>query len=147
MIKYKRIYFKCYSDFDIPYDEFSKELVVESYKEENYELIINPYFTFFGETLINAIKDYEAPLLPETEEPIIEEEEEENPQMISPPPDQAQNQNQKGDNPKDKKDKKNKEKEDQNNTNASNPNNANQNNDKKFSPMNTATSNMSGKAG
>ena len=147
VIKYKRIYFKCYSDFDIPYDEFNKELVVESYKEENYELIINPYFTFFGETLINTIKDYEAPLLPETEEPIIEEEEEENPQMISPPTDQAQNQNQKGDNLKDKKDKKNKEKEDQNNTNASNPNNANQNNDKKFSPMNTATSNMSGKAG
>ena len=108
VIKYKRIYFKCYSDFDIPYDEFNKELVVESYKEENYELIINPYFTFFGETLINEIKDYEAPLLPETEEPIIEEDEEENPQMISPSTEQAQNPNQKGDNPKDKKENKKK---------------------------------------
>ena len=148
IIKYKRIYFKCYSDFDIPYDTFDKELIVETFTEENYQLIINPYFTFFGETLINPIKDYEAPLLPEREEPIIEEEQDENPQMISPITETAPNQNQKGENIKDKKDnKKNKEKDDQNNTNASNVNAANQNSDKKFSPMNTATSNMSGKAG
>ena len=146
IIKYKRIYFKCYSDFDIPYDEFNDELIIETFKEENFKLIINPYFTFFGETLINPIKDHEAPLLPEREEPIIEEEEEEeNPQMISP---ETQNQNQK-DNPKDKKDnKKNKEKEDpNNNTNTSNLNPTNQNNDKKFSPMNTTSSNMYGKPG
>ena len=38
VIKYKRIYFKCYSDFDIPYDKFDKELLVESFKEDNFEL-------------------------------------------------------------------------------------------------------------
>ena len=74
MIKYKRIFFKCYSDFDIPYDKYNKELIVETFKEENFQLILNPCFTFFGETLINNIKDYQAPLLPEREEPIIEEE-------------------------------------------------------------------------
>ena len=147
IIKYKRIYFKCYSDFDIPYDKYDKELIVETFKEENFQLLINPCFTFFGETLINNIKDYEAPLLPEREEPIIEEEEEENPQMISPITENTQTQNQKGDK---KENKKNKEKEDQINTNLSNTNNANNANpniDKKFSPMNTATSNMSGKVG
>ena len=41
----------------------NKELIVETFKDENFELIINPYFTFFGETLINRIKDREAPLL------------------------------------------------------------------------------------
>ena len=96
VIKYKRIYFKCYSDFDIPYDKYDKELIVETFKEENFQLIINPCFTFFGETLINNIKDYQAPLLPEREEPIIEEEEEENPQVIIPITDTTQNQNQKG---------------------------------------------------
>ena len=144
-IRYKRIYFKCYSDFDIPYDEFDNELIVETFKEENYQLIINPYFTFFGETLINTIKDYEAPLLPEREEPIImEEEEEENLQMISPVTEGSQNPTKSNN----KENKKNKEKEDQNlNTNNTNTSNANQNNDKKFSPMNTATSNISGKPG
>ena len=126
VIKYKRIFFKCYSDFDIPYDKFNKELIVETFKDENFELIINPYFTFFGETLINRIKDREAPLLPEMEEPIIEEEEEENPEIISPSTENnVQNQN-----VKDKKEKK-KEKEEQN-TN-------------KFSPLNTVGSNLSGK--
>ena len=139
VIKYKRIYFKCYSDFDIPYDRYNKELIVETFKEENFQLILNPCFTFFGETLINNIKDYEAPLLPEREEPIIEEEEEEIPQTtIIPITETTQNQN-----PKDKNKKK--EKEEQGNTNTSNAN-ANQKNDKKFSPMNTATSNMSGKS-
>ena len=139
VIKYKRIYFKCYSDFDIPYDEFSDELVIETFKEENFKLIINPYFTFFGETLINTIKDHEAPLLPEREEPIIEEEaEEENPTIISP---ETTQQNQKQENVKEKKDKnKNKEKEDPNNNNTNNSN-ANPN-DKKFSPNNTTSSNM-----
>ena len=142
IIKYKRIYFKCYSDFDIPYDKFDKELIVETFKEENFQLVINPYFTFFGETLINNIQDYEAPLLPEREEPIIEEDEEENPQMISPTGEISQNQI----NTKEKKEnKKNKEKDELNNTNQSNNNNTNQNIDKKFSPMNTITSNLSGK--
>ena len=141
-IRYKRIYFKCYSDFDIPYGEFNNELIVETFKEENFQLIINPYFTFFGETLINTIKDYEAPLLPEREEPIIEEEEEENLQMISPVTEGSQTQTKTNN----KESKKTKEKDDQNNnTNMTNTNNTNQNNDKKFSPMNTVTSNMSGK--
>ena len=140
VIKYKRIYFKCYSDFDIPYDKYDKELIVETFKEENFQLIINPCFTFFGETLINNIKDYQAPLLPEREEPIIEEEEEENPQVIIPITDTTQNQNQKGEKKENKKNK-----EESSNTNNSNAN-ANQKNDKKFSPTNTATSNMSGKS-
>ena len=74
-IKYKRIFFKCYTDFDIPYEKFDKELIVENFSVFNYQLVINPYFTFFGETIINKIKDYEAPLLPEREEPIVEEDE------------------------------------------------------------------------
>ena len=45
-----------------------------------------------------------------------------------------------------KESKKSKEKDEQNNnTNPTNTNNTNQNNEKKFSPMNTVTSNMSGK--
>ena len=138
MIKYKRIYFKCYSDFDIPYDAYDKELVVETFKDENFELIINPCFTFFGETLINTISDHEAPLLPEREEPIIEEDEEENPQIISPVAEMTQNQ---------KVDNKNKKNKEENNTNASNANNANTTNEKKFSPNATVTSNLSGKGG
>ena len=138
MIKYKRIYFKCYSDFDIPYDSYDKELVVETFKDENFELIINPCFTFFGETLINTISDHEAPLLPEREEPIIEEDEEENPQIISPVAEMTQNQ---------KVDNKNKKNKEENNTNASNANNANTTNEKKFSPNATVTSNLSGKGG
>ena len=141
-IRYKRIYFKCYSDFDIPYDEFNNELIVETFKEENFELVINPFFTFFGETLINTIKDYQPPLLPEREEPIIEEEEEENLQMISPVTEGSQTQTKTNN----KESKKSKEKDEQNNnTNPTNTNNTNQNNEKKFSPMNTVTSNMSGK--
>ena len=138
VIKYKRIYFKCYSDFDIPYDAYDKELVVETFKDENFELIINPCFTFFGETLINTISDHEAPLLPEREEPIIEEDEEENPQIISPVAEITQNQ---------KVDNKNKKNKEENNTNASNANNANTTNEKKFSPNATVTSNLSGKGG
>ena len=133
VIKYKRILFKCYSDFDIPYDKFNKELLIESFKDDNFELIINPYFTFFGETLINKIKDYEAPLLPEREEPIIEEEEEENLQMIISPndPTKPNMPNKAVDNAKDKKDSK--------------TNNAINVENKKDSPMNTVTSNLSGK--
>ena len=118
VIKYKRIYFKCYSDFDIPYDRYNKELLIESFKDENFELIINPCFTFFGETIINKIKDYEAPLLPEREEPIIEEEEEEQPQMIISPNDNIV---QKNVNPKSGE------------------------NTKKDTPLNTVISNLSGK--
>ena len=133
VIKYKRILFKCYSDFDIPYDKFNKELLIESFKDENFELIINPYFTFFGETLINKIKDYEAPLLPEREEPIIEEEEEDNLQMIISPndPTKPNMPNKAADNAKDKKDSK--------------ANNALNAENKKDSPLNTVTSNLSGK--
>ena len=36
VIKYKRIYFKCYSDFDIPYDRYNKELLIESFKDDNF---------------------------------------------------------------------------------------------------------------
>jgi hypothetical protein len=133
VIKYKRILFKCYSDFDIPYDKFNKELLIESFKDDNFELIINPYFTFFGETLINKIKDYEAPLLPEREEPIIEEEEEDNLQMIISPndPTKPNMPNKAADNAKDKKDSK--------------ANNALNAENKKDSPLNTVTSNLSGK--
>ena len=74
-IKYKRIFFKCYTDFDIPYEKFDKELIVENFNTFNFQLVINPYFTFFGETIINKIKDYQAPLLPEREEPVVEEDE------------------------------------------------------------------------
>ena len=138
VIKYKRIFFKCYSDFDIPYDKFNKELLIESFKEDNFELIINPYFTFFGETLINKIKDYEAPLLPEREEPIIEEEEQDNIQMIISPTDITNSKGQapnKSTDTKDKKDSKAKV----------DPNNAPNTDNKKDSPLNTATSNFSGK--
>ena len=147
VIKYKRIYFKCYSDFDIPYDKFKQDLLIESFKEDNFELVINPYFTFFGETLINKIKDYEAPLLPEREEPLIEEEMEEEPQMIISAGDNNQNlkdknnaQNKNVENPKDKKDTKNIKIENPNSTNGFNQDNA-----KKDTPLNTATSNLSGK--
>ena len=141
VIKYKRIFFKCYSDFDIPYEKYNKELIIESFREDNFELIINPCFTFFGETLINKIKDYEAPLLSEKEEPIIEEEEE-LPQMII-----SSNENNTNikDNKnianknvdKDKKDNKMLKVVETSNTNGENP--------KKDSPMNTASSNLSGK--
>ena len=144
VIKYKRIYFKCYSDFDIPYDKFDKELLVESFKEHNFELLINPYFTFFGETLINKIKDYEAPLLEEKEEPIIEEEEEQPLQMIISPNDNANSkdknnaQNKTIETLKDKKDNKFLKINDPNNTSGTNT-------EKKESPLNTATSNLSAK--
>ena len=144
VIKYKRIYFKCYSDFDIPYEKFNQELLIEPFKEDNFELIINPYFTFFGETIINRIKDYEAPLLPEREEPLIEEEMEEEPQMIiassenANPNSKNTNINKTGENVKDKKENKFLKITDPNNTNGSSP-------DKKESPLNTANSNFSGK--
>ena len=145
-IKYKRIYFKCYSDFDIPYHKFKNELLIESFKEDNFELVINPYFTFFGETLINKIKDYEAPLLPEREEPLIEEGMEEEPQMILSSGDNNSNQkdknyisNKNAENSKEKKDKSLKLAE-PNNVNFVNPENS-----KKDSPMNTVTSILSGK--
>ena len=144
VIKYKRIYFKCYSDFDIPYDKFDKELLVESFKEDNFELLINPYFTFFGETLINKIKDYEAPLLEEKEEPIIDEEEEQPLQMIISPNDNANSkdknntQNKTTETLKDKKDNKFLKINDPNNTSGTNT-------EKKESPLNTATSNLSAK--
>ena len=144
VIKYKRIYFKCYSDFDIPYEKFNQELLIEPFKEDNFELIINPYFTFFGETIINRIKDYEAPLLPEREEPLIEEEMEEEPQMIIAssenvnPNSKNTNINKTGENAKDKKENKFLKITDPNNTNGSSP-------DKKESPLNTANSNFSGK--
>ena len=119
----------------------NKELIIESFREDNFELIINPCFTFFGETLINKIKDYEAPLLSEKEEPIIEEEEE-LPQMII-----SSNENNTNikDNKnianknvdKDKKDNKMLKVVETSNTNGENP--------KKDSPMNTASSNLSGK--
>ena len=142
VIKYKRIFFKCYSDFDIPYDKFDKELVVETFKEDNFELLINPYFTFFGETLINKIKDYEAPLLPDREEPVIEEEEEEIPQMIiapdtNPNPKDNKNPANKNDPSKDKKDNKN--------IKIADPNSSNGLENKKDTPQNTVTSNLSGK--
>ena len=144
VIKYKRIYFKCYSDFDIPFDRYKKELLIESFKDENFELIINPCFTFFGETIINKIKDYEAPLLPEREEPIIEEEEEELPQMIISSNDNNINQKnvnlKSGENLKEKKDVKFLKISDQNNING-----ANAENTKKETPLNTVTSNLSGK--
>ena len=146
IIKYKRIYFKCYSDFDIPYDKFKNELLIESFKEDNFQLIINPYFTFFGETLINKIKNYEAPLLPEREEPLIEDEMEEELQMIISSSDNNANLKDKNnpisknaDNFKDKKDKNIKIAE-PNDVNGVNPENI-----KKDTPMNTATSNLSGK--
>ena len=141
-IKYKKIFFKCYSDFDIPYEKYNKELIIETFKEDNFELIINPCFTFFGETLINKIKDYEAPLLPDREEPIIEEDEEEQPQMIISSNENNLNlkdnknlTNKNAD--KDKKDNKNQKVVDSNNKDVENP--------KKDSPMNTVTSNLSGK--
>ncbi len=142
VIKYKRIFFKCFSDFDIPYDKFDKELVIETFKDDNFELLINPYFTFFGETLINKIKDYEAPLLPDREEPIIEEEEEENPQMIIAPDNNV--------NPKDNKNPGNKnestkDKKDNKTIKITDPNNTNGVENKKETPQNTITSNLSGK--
>ena len=141
VIKYKRIYFKCYSDFDIPYDRYNKELLIESFKDDNFELIINPCFTFFGETIINKIKDYEAPLLPEREEPIIEEEDEEPQMIISSNENNQKNVNPKsGDNLKEKKDVKFLKITDQNNLNGANPENV-----KKETPLNTVTSNLSGK--
>ena len=147
VIKYKRIYFKCYSDFDIPYEKFNQELLIEPFKEDNFELIINPYFTFFGETIINRIKDYEAPVLPEREEPLIEEEMEEEPQMIiasnesnANPNSKNNNVNKTGENVKDKKENKFLKITDPNNTNGSIPENA-----KKETPLNTANSNFSGK--
>ena len=144
VIKYKRIYFKCYSDFDIPYETFDPELLIESFKDDNFELIINPYFTFFGETIINRIKDYQAPLLPEREEPLIEEEMEEGPQMIIssnentlPNQKDKNNAGKNGEN-KDKKDIKLKVGD---NNNIA----ANAENQKKETPLNTVTSNLSGK--
>ena len=146
VIKYKKIDFKCYSDFDIPYDKFKNDLLIESFKEDNFELVINPYFTFFGETLINKIKDYEAPLLPEREEPLIEEGMEEETQMIlssgdnnSNPKDKNNINNKNAESTKEKKDKSLKISE-PNNVNLVNPENS-----KKDSPMNTITSILSGK--
>ena len=108
--------------------------------------MINPYFTFFGETLINKIKDYEAPLLPEREEPLIEEGMEEETQMIlssgdnnSNPKDKNYINNKNAESTKEKKDKSLKISE-PNNVNLVNPENS-----KKDSPMNTITSILSGK--
>ena len=151
VIKYKKIYFKCYSDFDIPYYKFNQELLIERFKEENFELLINPYFTFFGETLINKIKDYEAPPLPEFEEPVIEDEKEEMLPSIVPVGDtmnlssQINDNSQKNKNTKksekdvgkDKKDNKFLKMKEPNNTANSNAEN------KKETPMNTITSDFS----
>ena len=146
VIKYKKLFFECYSDFDIPYDKFNKELIVESFKDDNFELVINPYFTFFGETLINKIKDYEAPLLPEMEEPEIEEEEEIPDMIISNENNNANSKDNKNnpsnktaENTKDKKDNKFLKSNEPNNTSGTNAEN------KKDTPLNTVTSNLSGK--
>ena len=146
VIKYKRILFKCYKDFDIPYDQVNKELLIESFKEDNFELIINPFFTLFGETIINKIKDYEAPLLPEREDPIIEEEEEEKeeiPQVIA-----SSNDNNSNSNLKDKDKSKKVEKKDNKSIKNADQNNTigpKDENMTKESLMNTFTSNLSGK--
>ena len=59
--EYKEVNYVCYPDFDIPVEYFEKEILVDSFPNENFELLINPYFTFYGETLINRIKDYQGP--------------------------------------------------------------------------------------
>ena len=59
--EYKEVNYVCYPDFDIPVEYFEKEILVESFPNENFELLINPYFTFYGETLINRINDYQGP--------------------------------------------------------------------------------------
>ena len=69
--EYKEIHFYCYPDFDIPIEFFDKELLVENYPNDNFQLLINPYFTFYGETIINIIKDPEGPKLIPKEKPII----------------------------------------------------------------------------
>ena len=65
----KEIKFCCFRDLDIPLETFDEELIVERHTPENFELIINPYFTFYGETLINTIVDY----VPKKEEVKIED--------------------------------------------------------------------------
>ena len=80
--EYKRISFTCYRDFDIPINKFDKEILVEKFPGQNFDLIINPYFTFYGETILNPIKEYEARKLPEREIPVVEEEEAEQDQNL-----------------------------------------------------------------
>ena len=80
----KEIKFCCFRDLDIPLETFDEELIVERHTPENFELIINPYFTFYGETLINTIVDYvpkKEPVKIE-EKPKEEEKKEENKEEV-----------------------------------------------------------------
>ena len=54
----KELKFSYFRDFDIPLGVFEDELIVERNAQDNFDLIINPYFTFYGETLINTIVDF-----------------------------------------------------------------------------------------
>ena len=147
--EYREINYVCYPDFDIPVEYFEKEILVESNPNNNYELLINPYFTFYGETLINRINDYQGPkavVKPKPEMPapvevnpdeIVAEEQinvddknkKDNKQNNNNKKDNKQNNNNnKNDNKKDNKnDTKKDNKNDNSNKNTTNTNNKNDN--------------------
>ena len=80
--EYKEVNYICYSDFDIPVEYFEKEILVENNPNDNFDLLINPYFTFYGETLINRINDYQGPKAVVKPKPEIQIPVEENPNEI-----------------------------------------------------------------
>ena len=55
--KRKELKFGIYRDLDIPIKTYEEDILVQKYEEEGFELILNPSFTFLGETLINKPLD------------------------------------------------------------------------------------------
>ena len=53
----KELKFGYYRDLDIPIKTYEEDILVQKYDEEGFELILNPAFTFLGETLINKPLD------------------------------------------------------------------------------------------
>ena len=53
----KELKFGFYRDLDIPIKTYEEDILVQKYEEEGFELILNPSFTFLGETLINKPLD------------------------------------------------------------------------------------------
>ena len=135
--EYKEVNYVCYPDFDIPVEYFEKEILVESFPNENFELLINPYFTFYGETLINRINDYQGPKAVVKPKPEIPAPVEVNPdEIVADEQINVDDKNKKDNNKKDnkndsKKDNKDNNKKDNKTDNKKDTKNDNKNDNKK----------------
>lgn len=110
----KELKFGYYRDLDIPIKTYEEDILVQKYHEEGFELILNPAFTFLGETLINKPLD-DTPV--KLEKPV---EEKENKQQQQQAQQEGEDEGKEGNNGEVKDDA---NEEDKNNEEANNNNN------------------------